>query len=117
MKKFVYFLSGCLFMSVVMASVVAFAETPASIDVIFGRVKLMVNGEAVDKETMLYDGTTYIPLRAAAETLGMEVTYDDETKTAYIDDKEVVEETAEEEVEGEEGADDVAETPAETPAK
>lgn len=81
MKKFLAgFMSGILIMS----STLVFAETTQTIQAIFGRVKLVVDGKAVDKETLLYNGTTYVPLRAAAEALGKEVNYDVATQTAYI---------------------------------
>lgn len=61
------------------------SPTYQKIDVVFGEIKLVVDGVPLDKETLLYNGTTYIPLRAAAEVLGKKVTYDAETKTAYIE--------------------------------
>ena len=54
------------------------------IDAYFGRVKLVVNGKNVDKETLVYDDSTYIPLRAAAEVLGVEVEWDEKTGTAIL---------------------------------
>ena len=43
-----------------------------------------VNGETVD--TFIYDGTTYLPLRAVSEALGMDVDFDLETGSVYVDD-------------------------------
>lgn len=63
-----------------------FAYNTQIIEAVFGKVNLVVNGNAVDKETLLYNGTTYVPLRAAGEALGMAVTYDAQTSTAYIGD-------------------------------
>ncbi len=82
MKKFV---AGFVCCAVLAASTSVFAEgITKTIDAVFGQVKLVVNGTPVEQETLLYNGTTYVPLRAAAEALGQEVSYDDATKTAYI---------------------------------
>ncbi len=44
-----------------------------------------VNGNLV--EPFIVDGTTYLPVRAIAEALGKEVSWDGETKTVFIGDK------------------------------
>lgn len=69
-----------------MTSTTVFAETQKSINAIFGKVKLVVNNQVVEQETLVYNGTTYVPLRATAEILDKEVTYDNKTSTAYIDE-------------------------------
>lgn len=84
MKKFI---SGLLIGIMLMSSTTIFAETQMSINAIFGKVKLVVNNQVVEQETLVYNGTTYVPLRATAEILDKEVTYDNKTSTAYIDEK------------------------------
>lgn len=79
------FISGVAITAIVMSTPLAFAATQKSINAIFGQVKLVVNGKNVDKETLLYDGRTYLPLRDTADALGMEVGWDEKTSTAYID--------------------------------
>ncbi len=67
----------------------AFASgTLKSIDVLINSVNLEVNGQGVEADTILYKGTTYVPLRAAAEMLGKEVGYNSKTRTASINKKE-----------------------------
>jgi len=58
-----------------------------SIDVLFNNIKIQVNGKDVNQDNILYEGTTYVPLRAVAELLGKEVTWDENTRTAGINDK------------------------------
>lgn len=58
-----------------------------TIKVRFNGVNLTVNGKKVDTPNILYKGTTYIPLRATSELLGKEVTWDQKTNTAGINDK------------------------------
>lgn len=43
-----------------------------------------VNGEKVQTDSFIYNGTTYVPLRAVSENMGSEVTWDNKTKTAAI---------------------------------
>lgn len=81
------FIAGFLAASLISAGTVAFAESSETIQAIFGRVKLVVADKPVEQETMLHNGTTYVPLRAAAEILGKEVAWDGATNTAYIDEK------------------------------
>lgn len=43
-----------------------------------------VNGKTV--QPFVYDGTTYVPIRAVAENLGVDVTYNSSSNTAILDD-------------------------------
>jgi len=80
------YIAGFLSAVLMLTGTVVFAESIQSIEAVFGRVKLVISDEPVEQETLLYDGTTYVPLRAAAELLGKEVAWDGETQTAYIDE-------------------------------
>lgn len=84
MKKF---LSGLAIGVMLMSSTSVYAESQKNINAIFGRVKLVVNSQSVEEETLLYNGVTYVPLRAVSETLDKEVSYDSNTSIAYIDEK------------------------------
>ncbi len=84
MKKF---FSGLIVGVIIMITTPVIGSVYKSINVYFDKVTLMVNDELVDEETILYEGTTYVPLRAISEMLGKEVTYDVETSTAHIDEK------------------------------
>ena len=84
MKKFI---AGLLTGIMIMSTIAVFAESLQTIQVIFDRVKLVVDGKALHNETLLYDGTTYIPLRAAAEALGVDVGWDGNTHTASLTSK------------------------------
>lgn len=64
-----------------------------SISVLFNSINITVNGETIESDNILYEGTTYVPLRDVAEMLGKEVSWDGDTKTAGINDpSEAVEE-------------------------
>lgn len=58
-----------------------------SIEVRMNSVNLTVNGEKVEADNILYEGTTYVPLRVIAEMLGKEVGWNQATNTASINDK------------------------------
>ena len=75
--------------TVMLLSTVAYSEgVRQTIEVLFNSVNLEVNGKKVEADNILYKGTTYVPLRAVAEMLGKEVGWDQDTRTASIDDKE-----------------------------
>lgn len=85
-KNLTFFVLGCIVALAITATGSVFAEnTNATIDAIFGQVKLFVNGKPVEKETLLYDGRTYLPLRDTADALGKEVAWDEKVSSAYID--------------------------------
>ena len=57
------------------------------IEVTLNTITVAVNGTKVEGENILYNDTTYVPLRKVAEMLGKDVKWDDATKTADICDK------------------------------
>jgi len=81
MKKF---LAGVTIGLILATTLTVFADSAATIDVIFDRVKLIVNGDETNTPTMLYDGRTYIQLRGAAEAFGALLDWDGETNTAAL---------------------------------
>lgn len=66
------------------SAVTAFADNAQVISAVFDKVNLKVNGATLNAKTLLYDGTTYVPIRNVAEALGAEVKYDAQTATADI---------------------------------
>lgn len=89
MKKWNWksFVAGIIMTVLLITATSAFAESRQAINAIFGRVKLKVNGRRVDEPTLLYNGITYVPLRAISEMLGKNVIWDKATNTAHINDK------------------------------
>lgn len=72
---------------IVLASSLAFgADTGELIKVYRNLVKLEVNSTPVDTDNFLYNGTTYVPIRAVAELLGKEVDWNAYTSVAGIND-------------------------------
>ena len=74
-------------------STVVFAARRVNITVTYDNIKVVVDGNQVQfgKDTkgkqiepFIYNGTTYLPLRAVGEALGKEVQWDKNTKTAYL---------------------------------
>ncbi len=67
-------------------------STAKTIDVQYMDIKLVVDGVQVTPkdangsvvEPFVYNGTTYLPVRAIGETLGKEVDWDGNTKTVYV---------------------------------
>lgn len=61
-----------------------------TIEVVYNSVNLTVNGQKIAADNILYNGTTYVPLRAVADALGKDVGWDQATMTASINDKGIV---------------------------
>lgn len=80
------FVLGVIITTLLMST--AFGQTVTkAIEVVYNSVNLTVNGKKVEADNILYEGTTYVPLRAIAEILDKEVGWDQATKTASINDK------------------------------
>lgn len=79
---------GALIASMVLCyGTVAFAKVAnINIPVSFSNIKIVVDGEQIStsKEPFTYEGTTYLPVRAVAEAVGKDVTWDGNTKTVYL---------------------------------
>ena len=82
MKKFLIgFLVGCLLM---MTTPVLADSILESIDVVMNSVEVQVDGEKLEVNTILHDGSTYLPMRKVAEAVGKDVEWNQETMTANI---------------------------------
>lgn len=55
-----------------------------SVTTVSASVRVYVNGMRINKNTLLIDGTTYVPLRAVSEELGATVLWNDASKSAHI---------------------------------
>lgn len=61
-------------------------ESSRTISVIFRGISLVVNGRVipVEQEPFVYEGRTYVPIRAVAEALGQDVSWDAESNQVRI---------------------------------
>lgn len=74
----------------------ALAEKKA-IEAVYMDISLRINGREVpvaelsenDAEPFIYDGTTYLPIRAVGNALGMDVDWKGETATVTLDDPDI----------------------------
>ena len=87
------FLMGMVTMLLLMAlSVSAFAAYNQNMTVTYDNVKINVNGTQITPtdvtgravEPFIYQGTTYLPVRAVAQATGYTVTWDQNTKTVFM---------------------------------
>lgn len=70
-----------------MFSCAVFASTGTqNISATYDNIKIVVDGRTVNAsaEPFIYNGVTYLPVRAVGEALGKEVNWDGSTKTVYI---------------------------------
>lgn len=86
MKKFSLksFITGAVFSSALMVPIISLAAGTQTIEAVFDKIKITINGANVNGETLLYNGTTYVPVRSIADAIGAEVSYDARTYTASL---------------------------------
>ena len=88
MKSFKDFVAGAVVATIAVGGVTtAFARSGNfSIPVTFRNISIKIDGDTLitDKEPFIYDGTTYLPIRAVAEAVDKEVSWDDSTKTVSL---------------------------------
>ena len=93
LKKMRIFVLGLLIGAVTLFSIPGMAKnTVDKIEAVYCDIKLVVNGKNVvpkdadgkEVEPFIYNGTTYLPVRAVADALGKEVTWNGDTKTVSI---------------------------------
>lgn len=63
-----------------------FAE--GGIGAYFSDIKLYLNGEKIDKEVVVIDGLSYLPVRVIGEALNLNVAWDGKTQTIELKSKE-----------------------------
>lgn len=65
---------------------VSAANGTRNISATFRNIKIVVDGKQVSTsaEPFIYNGTTYLPIRAVGEAVGKEVTWDAGTNTVYL---------------------------------
>ncbi len=71
-------------MMLVASSTVLAGSTQRNIQVDANLMKVNVNGTSVKADNFLYNGTTYLPVRAVTEAIGARVDFDQKTMTATI---------------------------------
>lgn len=89
-KALKYLVVGIVILTLLMSTALGDTATK-TIEVVYNTVNITVNGTKINADNILYNGTTYVPLRAVSEALGKEVGWDQATKTASINDKNYVE--------------------------
>lgn len=83
---------GCA-LAVVVGGTLVFAEpVKQNIEAVYNDIKIVIHGEQITPKDgdgnivnpFIYDGTTYLPIRAVSEALGETVDWDGSTNTVYI---------------------------------
>lgn len=93
-------ITGLLCAGIILGTCEVYAQggIQQTVEVIFNKVNVAINGQVVGKQgsnyildsgeevpySLVYKGTTYLPLRKVADLLDMEVTWDGKTNTAGI---------------------------------
>jgi hypothetical protein len=82
----------------IISTVTAFATgaVTKNIDVLYNNIKLVVDGKPIEFgedsagnkiEPFIYNGTTYLPVRAVGEAIGKKVDWDGSNQTVYLGEK------------------------------
>lgn len=68
----------------------ALAANTEAVQAVFAQFNLKINGEDKQFETppLVYDGTSYLPVREIATLVGYDVTYDEESRTIVLNQTE-----------------------------
>lgn len=77
------FIIGIL-LTVLLTSNALATSVKQNIEVVFNSINLVVNGEKVEVDNILYNGITYAPVKKIAEMLNKEVAWDNNTRTVNI---------------------------------
>jgi hypothetical protein len=85
-KALKYLVIGTVILTLLMTTALGDTITK-TIEVVYNSVNITVNGTKINADNILYNGTTYVPLRAVSEALGKDVGWDQSTNTASINDK------------------------------
>jgi len=86
--KIKYFAMGLLIGCILMVTTPVLADSiTQKIDVVFNSVQVQVNGENVNVDNILYNGSAYLPVRKVAEVVGKDIEWNQETMTANIVEK------------------------------
>ena len=92
-KNIPSFLCGALFMLMLVGLILpaSAASNDERVVSVFTNVKVFVNDQPIDAgdlngnpEAFIYNGTTYIPVRAVSNSLGQDVKWDGETRSVYV---------------------------------
>lgn len=99
-EKIKSFVLGAMFMLLITSfSTNAFAQSKVLLEVVYNNIKLVVNGRTISLgqdskgvkiEPFIYNGTTYLPVRAVGEALNKNVDWIGATQTVVINDKDIV---------------------------
>jgi hypothetical protein len=95
-KGFIIGVCSALFITILFTSVLG-AEKLISIDVLYNNIKILLYGQELDikdvngnnVEPFIYNGTTYVPIRAVSEAFGKSVTWNADTGSVEIRDKNI----------------------------
>lgn len=93
MKKFKRlqgFIMGFLVCAILGTTITYADDIYQNISVMIGSMNISINGRQVELDNLLYDGRTYVPLRAYSELMGKVVGYDGATSQITVDDKSAV---------------------------
>ncbi len=82
------FILGFLLCALLTGTLAYGSDIYENISVMMGQMNISISGSPVEIDNMVYNGTTYVPLRRISELFGKVVSYDAPTSSITIRDKE-----------------------------
>lgn len=91
-KRLICLLAGLLVGALIPTGIAFAKNSSVNIEAFYRDIKLFVDGVKVDPkdangaavEPFIYNGTTYLPVRAVGEAMGKTVSWDGKTSTVYV---------------------------------
>ncbi len=92
MKRKILIICSLICVVLIASAAVFGSSLSKQVEIFFRNIKITIDGEEITPvdedgdavEPFIYNGTTYLPMRAVAEALGKNVTWDDATSTVVI---------------------------------
>lgn len=76
----------CILMSLVLIMCIGGIVFAQDLNAVFSDIKLLLNGNRVDEEVLIVEGTSYLPVKAISEALGLEVKWNKEERAIYLNE-------------------------------
>ncbi len=91
-KRLEWLIAGILIGTILTSGIVFAKNIQETIDAIYMNIKLVIDGEEITPkdvngnvvEPFIYNGTTYLPVRAIGKAFNKDVHWDEETATVYV---------------------------------
>lgn len=68
---------------------IVLATNQQNVQAILKKIDIVINGQKTNIDSLIYNGTAYVPVKVISEMLGKEGQWDEKTNTASVNDKKI----------------------------